>query len=585
MSRRSWLIFALGLLTILLHLLPLLGRTGLFGVDALAYLPLPFSLAWCGFAVILLFPPLAEHFLLKDPPALPTTPLQRPWHKTIPGQIAFSVLMVLLALACLPLSEIISVATPLLGDGLDRIEALPDGWKSLAGQPAPLDLSIHVLLFQYLGYHWGKTAFWAAWSTYRFLSFAAGFLALCAWKALARRWGQTRWERALLFAGWLGMGSSLLFLGYPENYSILAAMLFVHLWLLEQTLEAKRSPLWPLLSLLALIGLHFFCLLLLPPTFYVLFRSGRWRPSRTTSALLLAVGAAFLVFLFLTVERRFRGTAIFLPPGQIFSLSRLLEFFNEQLLVCPALLLLLPWAFASGRRSPIGDYLAGASLLWVPFFYVLRPVIGAGPDWDLFALPALVYTPWLFLRARATIFSGTRSHYLAWAILVVSLFHTIPWVVVNAGQESAVARYHGLMTDLEGKNPWAAGYGWLKLGKYRQRLGQTDQALAAYDRSLAANPGYSVLYREIGEKMLELGRLDLAVQRFQGFLQHNPTSPEAKPALAQARKLYALDLEGRGRFPEAAAQDEAILQLYPDNREAQAALARVREKMAAGAGR
>ena len=584
MSRRSWLILALGLLTILLHLLPLLGRSGLFGVDALAYLPLPFSLAWTAFAALLLLPPLAELFLPKDAPGRPDPPPPRR-RNTIPGPIAFALLIVLLALACLPLSEFISVAAPLLGDGLDRIEALPDGWKALAGQPAPLDISIHVLLFQYQGYLWGKTPFFAAWSTYRFISFLAGGLALCAWRALARRWGHTLWERALIFAGWLGMGSTLLFLGYPENYSILAAMLFVHLWVLEQTLESKRSPLWPLLSLLALIGLHFFSLLLLPPTFYALFRSGRWRPSRTFSALLLAVGLAFLVFLLLMVERRFRGTAIFLPPGQLFSLSRLLEFLNEQFLVCPALLLLLPWAFASGHRSPIGDYLAGASLIWIPFFYVLRPVIGAGPDWDLFALPALVYTPWLFLRARAAIFSGPRPRYLAWAILVVSFYHTIPWIAVNLGHESAVARYQGLMTDLEGKNPWAAGYGWLKLGKYWQHRGDTDLALAAYDRSLAANPHYSVLDREVGEKMIALGRLDLAVARYEGFLQHNPTNPGAKPALAQVRKLYAERLERQGRFPEAAAQYEAILQLFPNHAKAQAALARLREKTAAGPGR
>jgi tetratricopeptide (TPR) repeat protein len=226
-----------------------------------------------------------------------------------------------------------------------------------------------------------------------------------------------------------------------------------------------------------------------------------------------------------------------------------------------------------------------ASLIWVPFFYVLRPVLGAGPDWDLFALPALVYTPWLLLRLRDRISSQPQARYLVWAILVVSFFHTIPWIAVNARTGAAVARYQNLVIDLEGKNPWAAGYGWLKLGKYWQRLGRMDQALSAYDHSLAANPEYSVLYREVGEKMIEIGRLDLAVKRFEGFLQHNPTNPGAKPTLARARTLYAQSLEWQNRLPEAAAQYQAILALYPDHAEAQEALARLREKMAAGTGR
>jgi len=571
MARRSWLVFALGLLTIGLHLLPLLGARGLFGLDALVYLPRGFTLAWCLAAAVLLLPPLAARLLPGDTAAPP-----RPFSAILP---------VLLSLILLP---ILAVATPLLGDGLDRIEGLTQGWKALQGQPAPADLALHLLVRRFLAALPALTAFDRAWKTYRLVSYLAGVLAIFTWWQLACRRSRSAWEQGLLFGGLLGMGTTVLFCGYPENYSVLAAMLFVHLKLLDRSLEPGRSPLPPLGSLLCLIGLHFFALLLLPPTFLALIRAGRWRPGRAFSAVLLAVGLAFLAFLVLMLERHYRGIAIFLAPAQIFSFSRLLDFLNEQLLVCPALLLLVPLAFSPGRRfSTCGssNYLAWASLIWLPFFYALRPVLGAGPDWDLFSLPALIYTPWLLLRLRDRISSQPQARYLVWAILVVSFFHTIPWIAVNARTGAAVARYQNLVIDLEGKNPWAAGYGWLKLGKYWQRLGRMDQALSAYDHSLAANPEYSVLYREVGEKMIEIGRLDLAVKRFEGFLQHNPTHPGAKPTLARARTLYAQSLEWQNRLPEAAAQYQAILALYPDHAEAQEALARLREKMAAGTGR
>jgi tetratricopeptide (TPR) repeat protein len=570
MARRSWLVFSLALLTIGLHLLPRLGVRGLFGLDALAYLPRAFSLAWCLAAALLLLPPLARRLLPDDSSAPP-----RP---------AGGVVAVILSLVLFP---ILTTATPLLGDGLDRIEGLTQGWKALRGQPAPLDLALHLLGLRWLGPRLAFTAFDQARQTYRLVSCLAGGLAVFAAWQWARRRSRSAWDQALLFGGLLGLGATLLFCGYPENYSVLAAVLFAHLWLLDRALQPGRSPLPPLLSLLGLIGLHFFSVLLLPPTFYALFRAGRWRPGPAVWAALLAVGAAFLAFLLLMLERHYRGAAaIFLAPAQIFSPARLLEFLNEQLLVCPALLLLLPLALSSGRRfstcDPITSYLAPASLIWLPFFYALRPVLGAGPDWDLFSLPALIYTPWLLLRAKDRISSEPQARYLVWAVLVVSFFHTIPWIAVNARPEAAVARYENLILDLEAKNPWAAGYGWLKLGKYWQRLGRTEPALSAYERSLAANPGYSVLYREVGEKMIELGRLDLAVPRFEGFLLHNPTNPGAKPALARARRLYAQQLEWQGRFPEAAAQYQAILELDPDQAEAQTALDRLRGKTAAG---
>jgi len=593
MANPAWFVCILGLLTIFFHLLPLLGLSGLWGLDAPAYLPRTFSLAWSALAALLLLPPLFERWLAassaerlpQEHPDAPGSSWNRAW---------------LIAPAALIFFPFLAVATPLLGDGLDRMAALARGFKALRGQPAPLDIALHLALFHLAPWvPLGKTAFFAAWKTYRILSYLAGAFALLAGWALARHWGTSAWQKALVFGGLLGMGTTLLFCGYPENYSLLAAMLLIHLWLLDRSLQPNRSPLWPLLSLLVMIGLHFFALLLLPPTFYVLFRSGRWRPGRAILALLIGVGLAFLAFLLLMVERHYRGTAaIFLAPDQIFSASRLLDFFNQQLLVCPALLPLLYLALKKRHRFPTGDlipekpfrrpilnYLAGASLIWLVFFYALRPVLGAGPDWDLFSLPALVYTPWLLLRARDTISHTPRGRYLAWAVLVVSFYHTIPWIAVNARHDASIARYENLLAGLEGNNPWAAGYGWLKLGKYWQHLGRTEAALSAYDRSIAANPDYSVLYREVGQQMLELGRLDLAVERFQGFLEHNPTNPGAKPALAKARKLYAEHLEWQGRGQEAAAQYQAILDLYPGQPEAQAALARVRAKLQAGEGK
>lgn len=572
MANSAWFVCFLGWSTIILHLLPGFGLTGLWGVDALAYLPRGFSLAWSALTAILLVPPLAERWL---PPESPRHAPSVYWK--------YAWLSAPLSLFLFPL---FATATPLLGDGLDRIEALARGFKALRGQPAPLDIALHLGLFQLAGWlDLGATAFRAGWKTYRLISYLAGALAMAAFWKLADRWGQSSWQRALVFAGLVSMGTTVLFCGYPENYSLLAAMLFVHLWLLDRSQEPGRSPFWPLLSLLGMILLHFFALLLLPPTFYFLFRFSRWRPSRTTVAGLLAAGLTFLAFLALMVERHYRGAkAIFLSGSQLFSFSRMVDVLNEQFLVCPALLVLLYLAFVPRRQEsisspPILTYLVGASLIWLLFFYALRPVLGAGPDWDLFSLPALVYTPALLLRAREKLALSPRGRYLSWAVLLVAGYHTIPWIAVNARHDAAISRYENLMVELEGKNPWAAGYGWLKLGKYWQNRGQIEPALRAYERSLAANPTYSVLYREIGQRMLEIGRLELAVSHFENFLTLNPTNPGGRPALAKARELYAEQLAWQGRLSEAAAQYEAILQLYPENQQAQTRLAQLRGQL------
>jgi hypothetical protein len=405
-------------------------------------------------------------------------------------------LLLLLAPAVLMFTA--SVATPLLGDGLERVEATAAGLKSLVGQPAPLDLLIHVGLFKIMAAA-DQDSWRLSWLVWRSTSYASGVFAVFFLYKLSGLRSATWSGRSFVFLATLFSGTFVFFAGYPENYVILAAALYGYLLLFELA-GRGRAPVWTLFAALVfLIGLHYFMVLLAPAVFFALYRHNIWRPSKAALAAAAVVLLIFALMVSFVVREHYRGLAIFVSPGDLLGCYHLIGFVNQQIIAGPALPLLIPLAFMRRSQSspdPLLSFAGGASLILIAFFFFLRPVIGPAADWDLFAIPSLVYTPWLVLRVLQRWRSSEDFMRISFPVLALVMASTFPWISINARESASIARFRDVMEWEAGYNDWAASYGYYRLGKYLARdsteIGK-EEAARALGRAVEINPDSATL--------------------------------------------------------------------------------------------
>lgn len=545
---------------IILRLL-MIGQTGpAWGLNTLRYLNSGQVLVWTLAALIVLLPPIYKRSALDR-----WQDTGRPWPAWIIG-------LALIALAYFAPS----VSVPLLGDGLDRIDSTVAGWRSLEGQPAPLDLAVRIMvyksgLFSSPGWNGARKA-------WMMTSYFSGGLAGAFLWLLAGLRAPERGVRWFIFITTFFAGTAVFFFGYVENYVLLAAGLYGYYYLFE-LVSRERAPAWALGPALALlVGLHYFMIFLLPTTLFALFRHGIWRPSRV---FLVAAGflvAGFCVMAASVIDEYYGGIrAIFVSPGGLFGPYHLIGWLNQHLLACPALPVLL-LAAALARRVPAGEagqdggggevrgdalqtFLGVSSVVMLMFFFALRPVIGPSADWDLFSIPSLFYTPWLVLGIARRMGRGTRLSLMAWSLMVLSVATAGPWISLNSSNNSQVERFRELM-DWEARyNPWAASYGYLRLGKYlaRNPWERDNPAIEeSIELAVEINPDSATLRLQAAQAYRRMGREDKA--KFQMSMHH---------------VLMGEYEERMGRNGPAAEQYRRALEVFPGNERALSSLVRL----------
>lgn len=530
----------------------ILLRVGLFelsdqlwGLNAIASLGSGAVLVWTISPLIALIP-----FLVRGSVVPRWDAAARPFPVWAAGTIFFLITMISPA-----------VAIPLLGDGIDRLEATLAGWRGFKGQPAPLDLLLHLGVFQALAMVKGPT--WeTAWQSWRLFSFIAGGLAAAAVWKLASLSATTRGGRVFVAFITLAGGTLLFFFGYVENYVGLAAGLY-GFYLLMLLSDRGRAPRWALgAGLIGLIGLHYFMALIAPALVWALYRRRSWRPSPAFIAVAAAALVGFSAFVLSVIDDHYGGLAsIFVPPSQWLGGYHLLGFLNQQILACPAWPVLLPLALLpqksdnSGATDSSGisflqSFLGAASVILLVFFFFLRPVIGPAADWDLFAIPSLAYTPWLALRILGR-WEGHPSFARAgWAAMVLTAAFTGPWLSANHNEPLALQRYRDSLEWESGHNPWAASYGYLRLGKYlgRRKHDQLNpEIVGSLQRAVAINPGSASLRTQVAQAYSTLGRMD-----------------EARREMAAHHRLMGAYYERKARPAEALIQYRTAIEEYGD---------------------
>ena len=190
-----------------------------FGFDQLRYFSGTFIFEWTTIFLILIL-------------IFSLVPLQGLLEKL--GSNLILVILCACWLACL---ICLQTAAPLLGDGFERINALPSGLlKSLRNQPVPLDIFIHWLAFKFQDWFFGRPE--GQQFAYTFTSYIAGALFFVLAIVFSTKFFSSKMARLVFVVSLSLAGFVQLFAGYAENYYFLpAAIMF---WMIAAK-EAERG--------------------------------------------------------------------------------------------------------------------------------------------------------------------------------------------------------------------------------------------------------------------------------------------------------------------------------------------------------
>ncbi len=374
---------------------------------------------------------------------------------------------------------------PLLGDGFQITQSLAAGALSV-NWSQPLAIWIYLTSFNLLSgvFHLNAVG------VYTLVSYLSGAIfvvfALGTSMFLSKGWS----TRLFVFLALMLMGSTQLFLGYAEHYPLLFSGMLVYLFFGLKSLRGETHVSVPMAIFVLLLPLHFSSLCLFPSALFLLLLGGKRKgafhllKSKRMWVLLLffvVIGAGTILhvqkynwYVFSYLIPLFHGN-YFGPGYTMFSLSHLLDFLNQQLLVSPLGVILL-LVFLVFRPKPLAandrsfTFLLMASLGLLLFNFVINPGLGAPRDWDLFASVGLGYTLlalYLFSRISAEMKTG----YLKLGLITVALLFTLPWVVVNAHPDLSVSRFRNLL-DLD---PRKSRNGHFILAGYFDGMGKTEE--------------------------------------------------------------------------------------------------------------
>lgn len=586
---------AIGVLAGLLglaHALPaFVPRGWAWGADAFAFLPAPAGWFATGAAVA-----AALGALRWRPPAEPSPGRERG------AAMRAAVVGGALALAALAFWWL-RARHVLLGDGIPLTTLLPDA-RGLHPRE-PLAHLVQHALYDLLAPVFagpGVPRAQVVWACVAVGSVLAGVLFVPVAAALgrelvrsfpARERGDETHLAAVLAAAVFAQGYAQVFFGYVENYAlpVVAGALFLLAGL--RFLRGRGSLLLPLGAVALAVALDFTAVVLGPATL-VLVAAGLLDPARRRAVArdtLLAVGASAALLAWLAWgPARYPVLANLFAmlgtgrgePGYLLSADHLRDFLNEHLLLGPfGMVLLLPaaLAFAARRRRPdaaaafaLAAGLAAGLACWIATDLPL----GYARDWDLFAPLGVVLTGAALALVLAQLGGRLARWRVAAAIAIVSLFHTAPWVVLNASEGRSLARFETLPLD--------GGRRETTLAWWHAQRGDFAAARRQLDRALAIEPENSRALDLYGRVAFAQGDAKLALRAYLIAVTLRPDKPDYREQLARAvlavggpePALRELDAQLAGHENNGGLWLERAMLLHAAGRADEAALAKAR---------
>jgi hypothetical protein len=493
-----------------------------WGAHHLAFLPLPLSACLLVSAILLLTP-------------LGGRVMDRLHRRTLPSLLRKAALW---SVAAMIVFFALRVAIPLLGDGSLWIKELSwvgvfeargqdIGGKRWLARKEPLEMGLHELVFRGVAQFrprdfpgltpeqqeitYKRRSRWlniAAEQTYSLLSILAGGLFVF----LAVRFAQRHLlpELRSLFLLMLLSGSGmLLFFGYVENYSWMSlASLATLLAGIDESFPPRRFPLKTVAAFVLAVGLHLTAVALFPGVlFLVLLRL--WPPGENTDAArairlraaLVAGGLALIGMAGYVMVRGWRGWISVLPllPAfskdgyALFTSRHLLDLLNLAVLsAAPAAAVLMglrPTGPQDISARAQGTFLTLAAAGGVALVVTFNPNLGLSRDWDVVTAalwPLIVWAAW---RLATSDLRAVRSQVVA-ALSGCALAVSVPFVLVQAGERSSLARFETLLSMDRSRS----AYGWENIATYYEDQGDLVNRIRCWKSALAAedNPRYQI---------------------------------------------------------------------------------------------
>lgn len=570
---------ALVALVALLHLAAAFAPSGVnWGFHHLAFLPLPFRVLFPALMLLLLFPPVETRVgALFESAVVRVTRLSRG------GKIVLGIGGLLLAAL---IFWTFRQTTFFLGDAMFVMRGLRT-LRSAADIPqaiinAPLSGWFTWQIYQAL---LPKNPADAHQLAFQVFSVLLGVANLALLSRVVREIGADAQDRALAFLFLAGGGTAQMFFGYVENYTLALVAGLLFSWLAVLHFRGRAHAALPMAALGVLFVSHFGFFVMLPVAVLLL---GRLVLRKKYLDAALGVGAAIaaaVALLWLSgytleaVRAEFaeqgEGGRHFVPFATkstgwhaytMFSLWHLGDLANLFMLVSPfavpVLLLLAGPLFRAmrGGSVPLAALVLGA-LCVLAFAFAFNFDIGMSRDWDLVAsytslvaVAAAFAWFWLVgdpgLRRRGMLLMG-----------VVTLLHTIPWVLTNADSAASIDRSRMLRDDRVW-GPAAIIYANEDLGNFYRDRKDFAKAVEYYEAGLRIDSTNSRRWIGIASAYDGLGDRANLFRAYRRAVETGTKSPEVYNAvLALGDQAGRLD-EAFASLKAGLARDTANMPLH-----------------------
>ncbi len=461
-------------------------------------------------------------------------------------------------------------------------------------------------LFRLLNGSWSPISV-STFTTAAIISIAVGLVFIVFAVLTARLASHGAGEMPVLLLPLLSVGSILLFFGYVETYPPYAAAVMAYVYFGIRFLKGRSAMIAPILSLVIAHVLHFSAVALLPSLAVLIWIGSGRRIDRKRFYMIVAAAIPVgLAALWVLQSRRAFGGFFyekFIPlfggfsPSRIsyslFSWKMLFESFNHIVLVCPAALFILAGIMRSSRRSraagdggaagsnvadesvragrsagaspsggPNADillFLETMALFYLLEFIVFNKNIGTSRDWDLFAPLAIPLAVLVGVRLIEWFPRSTGA--IAVYIFAVLVFHTAPWIGLNASEELSKRRFKDLVDTGYWSN-YARGYGYSTLGIYFIRAGDRGRGIEFSERAMEADPKNPRYWYNTATIYYNAKRYDEAVELYRKVKEYDPDRLEARNNLgvvyADQEKLDLAEQEFSGILE----RDSTYIQCY-----------------------
>ena len=233
----------------------------------------------------------------------------------------------------------------------------------------------------------------------------------------------------------------------------------------------------------------------------------------------------------------------------MFSLGHISEFLNQLLLLSPVgISLLVFFSYFKIKYREFEDSFANFLLFVVSsglvYLFAFNFTLGSA-DWDLRSSPAPfigLLGAYLFLRwgggrsaekrqvskgSAVESFSGGKR-FKAWCLIFIwfGLFHTIPWVLINASHPKSVARYV-LIQERDPHPVDEAGYNLFKIARILELAGLPEEMKDLYQRATQRNPSDTSSYFNLANWYHRQRDFDRAMLILDTLIRLDPAHPKA----------------------------------------------------------